>query len=323
MKKSISFLLIASTLIISLFSCGVEPAWEDYFPTKQTQFAFDFSGTISEENLSKIEEECNRLNETYCLNVFFVIANGTQGKTLERFTTDIYDEYCTSDDGEIFVFNINPANAAEDNWMMLGFGNGMSFAGNATNREELIKKMAPSLKINKFYDSAKIFITACEEFAKKSQKFNNNWIFENILSNDGSVQKVITTENQLIGSFSNSSIRNELLYVEIRITKGGTVGLKLLQEGKFAVKNAGSAENEVYKILLKDADGKYYSLEGKIQKNDDVVVLTKSSADSLINILKSQSGTIKIVIIKKSDEAFQYRYNFRTSNFASVLSLIQ
>ena len=160
MKRIIALSLTVIVLLVSL-SVGSVAA---------KRYVFDYTGTMSDEQVSAVESTCKAIYNEYNLDVMFVIASGTKGKTLERFTTDLYDEYCDGDDGVIFVFNTNPATEEEDNWIILGFGKGKKLAGNSDTRATLIDQMKYSLKSGKYYEASKYFTSKCRSFAEGGMK---------------------------------------------------------------------------------------------------------------------------------------------------------
>lgn len=156
MKRIIALTLTILILVFSL-AVGADAA---------KSYVFDYTGKMSAEQKSSVESTCKAINSEYKLDVMFVIANGTNGKSLERFTTDIYDEYCTSEDGVIFAYNEKPATEDEDNWVMIGFGKGKKLAGNRDTRADLIDQMRGSLKSGDYYNASKPFTSKCRSFAQ-------------------------------------------------------------------------------------------------------------------------------------------------------------
>lgn len=162
--------------------------------------------------------------------------------------------------------------------------------------------------------------TVATEASTVVPKPHDVWLSKNYVT-DGTVVKIITTEEYLTGTFSNHSIDKELLRVEVIITKAGSVGFRLLQEGTYPVKNNGSSSSfEEYVISLYDTNDKNYTLAGVIQGGTDTVLMNVPSADTFMNVMKTQSGTIRMYFYKKSDFAFKFFFEIPISNFTAVLA---
>jgi len=156
MKKITSIIIAVIILVLSFSVCA----------SAAKGYVFDYTGTMTEQQKTSIESTCKDIYNKYRLDVIFVIANGTGGKSLERFTTDLYDDYCDGDDGVVFVFNTAPVDDYEDNWIMLGFGQGKNLAGNKNTRSDLIDQMRYYLKSGRYYEASTFFTAKCLSFAE-------------------------------------------------------------------------------------------------------------------------------------------------------------
>lgn len=137
-----------------------------------TRHVIDKTGTMTSDQIARIEATCKAIKDEYSFDVIFVITNTTGGKTLERYTTDIYDDVCEFDDGVIFVFNTEEfGREDEDNWAIIGFGKGKRLAGKSETREALINKMAYDLKRGRDYKSGENFYNASVYFTNKAKSF--------------------------------------------------------------------------------------------------------------------------------------------------------
>lgn len=165
MKKilSVSFVII---LLVSLVSVGASAA---------KHHVIDKTGTMTSDQISRIEATCKAIKSEYSFDVIFVITNTIGGKSLERYTTDIYDEECDFDDGVIFVFNTEEFGYEdEENWAIIGFGKGKKLAGNEDTRAALIDKMSYDLKRGRDYGSGENFYNASVYFTSKCRSFCEN-----------------------------------------------------------------------------------------------------------------------------------------------------
>ena len=95
MKKILSVLFIV-ILLAALVSVNASAA---------KRHVIDNTGTMTSEQIAKIEKTCKAIKDEYSFDVIFVITNTIGSKSLERYTTDIYDAECEYEDGVIFVFN--------------------------------------------------------------------------------------------------------------------------------------------------------------------------------------------------------------------------
>ena len=144
MKKILIFVFIIAALV--LMTVNVSAA---------DRYVIDNTGTMTSEQIAKIEKRCKSINKEYSFDVIYVITDSTHGKSLERYTTDIYDEVCDYEDGVIFIFNTDPyLDEDEYNWAIIGFGKGEKLAGNASTREKLIDQMKWDLKGGRYYDAS-------------------------------------------------------------------------------------------------------------------------------------------------------------------------
>ena len=164
MKKFLSVFFVILIVALSV-SLGVSAA---------KRYVFDYTNSMSADEIASIESVCKRMYTEYNLDVMYVIANGTNGKSLDKFTTDLYDEYCDGDDGVVFVYNTNTRTEDEDNWMMIGFGKGRNLAGSSDERADLIDKMKDSLKSGRYYNASTYFTSRCLSFAQGGMKKSVN-----------------------------------------------------------------------------------------------------------------------------------------------------
>lgn len=161
MKKILSVFFIV-IIISALISVGASAA---------KRHVIDYTGTMTSEQISQIEATCKAIKSEYSFDVIYVITNTTNGKSLERFTTDIYDAECEFEDGVIFVFNSdNFLPEDEDNWAVIGFGKGKKLAGNSDTRAALINQMASALKSGRYYDASSYFTNKCRSFCSGGMK---------------------------------------------------------------------------------------------------------------------------------------------------------
>ena len=155
MKKILS-VLFAVILRASIVSVGASAA---------KRHVIDNTGTMTSSQIAQIEATCKTIKQEYSFDVIYVITNTIGGKSLERYTTDIYDEECEFDDGVIFVFNTEEFGYEdEENWAMIGFGKGKKLAGNEDTRAALINQMASALKSGRYYDASSYFTNKCRSF---------------------------------------------------------------------------------------------------------------------------------------------------------------
>ena len=114
MKKILIFVFIIATLVLMTVNVGAAQ-----------QYVIDKTGTMTSEQIVKIEKRGKSISKEYSFDVIYVITNSTGSKSLERYTTDIYDDLCESEDGVIFIFNTDPyLDEDEYNWAIIGFGKG-------------------------------------------------------------------------------------------------------------------------------------------------------------------------------------------------------
>ena len=162
MKKILSVLIIAIMLVL-LVSVNASAA---------KRHVIDNTGTMTSDQISRIEATCKAIKAEYSFDVIFVITNTIGSKTIERYTTDIYDEVCECEDGVIFVFNTEEyGHEDEDNWAIIGFGKGKKLAGNSDTRAALMDKMSYDLKRGRDYKSGENFYTASTYFTGKCRSF--------------------------------------------------------------------------------------------------------------------------------------------------------
>ena len=162
MKKILSVFFIV-ILLVALVSINASAA---------KRHVIDNTGTMTSEQIAKIEKTCKAIKDEYSFDVIFVITNTIGSKSLERYTTDIYDAECEYEDGVIFVFNTEEFGYEdEDNWAVIGFGKGKRLAGNSDTREALISKMSYDLKRGRDYKSGENFYTASTYFTGKCRSF--------------------------------------------------------------------------------------------------------------------------------------------------------
>lgn len=162
MKKFLSVLFVV-ILLVCLVSVGASAA---------KRHVIDNTGTMSSSQIAQIEATCKVIKQEYSFDVIYVITNTIGGKTLERYTTDIYDAECEFDDGVIFVFNTEEFGAEdEDNWAIIGFGKGKKLAGNADTRAALMDKMTYDLRRGRDYGSGDNFYEASTYFTNKCRSF--------------------------------------------------------------------------------------------------------------------------------------------------------
>lgn len=162
MKKVLSVLFVIFMLVL-LVSVSASAA---------TRHVYDRTGTMTSEQISRIEKTCREIKEEYSFDVIYVITNTIGSKTIERYSTDIYDEVCECEDGVIFVFNTEEfGQEDEDNWAFIGFGKGKRLAGNSSTREALISKMSYDLKRGRDYKSGENFYTASTYLTGKCRSF--------------------------------------------------------------------------------------------------------------------------------------------------------
>lgn len=162
MKKILS-VLFAVILLASLVSFGASAA---------KRHVIDNTGTMTSSQIAQIEATCKTIKQEYSFDVIYVITNTTNGKSLERYTTDIYDAECEFDDGVIFVFNTEEFGYEdEENWAMIGFGKGKKLAGNEDTRAALMDKMTYDLRRGRDYGSGDNFYNASVYFTTKCRSF--------------------------------------------------------------------------------------------------------------------------------------------------------
>lgn len=162
MKKILSVLFIVALLVL-LVSVNASAA---------KRHVIDNTRTMTSDQISRIEATCKAIKAEYSFDVIFVVTNTIGSKTLERYTTDIYDAECEFEDGVIFVFNTEEfGHEDEDNWAIIGFGKGKKLAGNSDTRAALIDKMSYDLKRGRDYKSGENFYNASTYFTNKCRSF--------------------------------------------------------------------------------------------------------------------------------------------------------
>ena len=172
--KKITALLIAVIILVLSLPIGA---------TAAKNYVFDYTGTMSSEEISDLTIRCRKLFNEYDFDVMFVIAAGTNGKSLEKFATDLYDDYCEGSSGAIFVYNTAPANDYEDNWAMISFDKAQKLFKKESTRNELIDQMKYDLKRGTYYDAAIKYINKCRSFAEggmKGDPIDTGVLFKNI-----------------------------------------------------------------------------------------------------------------------------------------------
>ena len=160
MKKIIGLIfVIALALVMSVTAFAAD------------RYVIDNTGTMTTEEIAKIEKVCKSISKEYSFDVIYVITDSTGGKSLERYTTDIYDDVCDYDDGVIFIFNTDPyLDEDEYNWALIGFGKGKKLAGKESTRDNLISRMKWDLKSGRYYDASVYYTDKVSSFVEDGMK---------------------------------------------------------------------------------------------------------------------------------------------------------
>ena len=157
MKRIIVLSLTVIILIVSL-SFGASAAKKS---------VFDFTGTMSDDQIASVEKTCASISNEYGLDVIYVITNRTNGKRIDKYAADFFDNYHEHEDAVVFVFN-SDVNLPEDedNWVIIGFGKGKKLASNSDTRAALIEDMRYALKGGRYYEASKYYTDKCRSFAE-------------------------------------------------------------------------------------------------------------------------------------------------------------
>lgn len=132
----------------------------------------------------------------------------------------------------------------------------------------------------------------------------------------------VTGKDVFVGKFSNSATTDSLLYVKVLVDKD-EVAFVLYEYGKYIVDNPYSRHEE-YGIIMKDANGKQYTLDGSMNASDGDRIFVSSDSDekAVVDALKG-NGSVSFYIYNKDRPINTYLFSVETSNFSEVVGKVR
>ena len=119
---------------------------------------FDYANLFTEGEIIRLNDEANLLSNDYNIDIVIVTTEDAESKTTREFADDYYDYNGFSDDGILFLIDMDNREA-----YISTKGLGIKYLTDY-RIESIIKGVLKELGNGNFYDAAKVFLDDVEEY---------------------------------------------------------------------------------------------------------------------------------------------------------------
>ncbi|MGI6269828.1 MAG: TPM domain-containing protein [Candidatus Howiella sp.] len=150
MKKRMSFII---TLILALSLCSVTA-----FAANETSFITDVTDTVSESEISELNNKAMHFYDTYGVGVYFYMTDYTQETDAYELAEASYDKVACSNDGIMLMLT-------KDEWCVVFFGSAADFFTSAD--EETLWNAVIEDENETYYDGISDYLITAERMLKE------------------------------------------------------------------------------------------------------------------------------------------------------------
>ena len=176
-NRSIKLIMIAVIFLLLLpFATNKGAA-----AANEKQLVYDFAGLLSKAEINELEAMAHEYGAKRNTDIIILTMNGTQGKRIEQYMEDFYDEKALGYDkphGNTAILTVD-VNMKNRDVYLAGFYNAKKYLDGG-RLDQIREKITPDLSSGNYYDAFQVFIKTSYEYMGIKPGINPDLILFNL-----------------------------------------------------------------------------------------------------------------------------------------------